>query len=95
MNVILGFIYLLLLLFLLCLMIRVVHDWIKTLTSAWNPKGIIFYFFNLAFKITNPVILKAQKMLPPLRIGNFSLDLSLIALFMLVNLLMNLINSLI
>jgi YggT family protein len=62
--------------FIALLWIRFVVDWVQVFARAWTPHGILLVLLEGVYSITDPPIKALRRVIPPLRIGSISLDLS-------------------
>ena len=60
---------------------RALLSWLPIIAPNFKPKGMIAAIFELVFTLTDPAVKFAQKLIPPLRIGNVGLDLGFILVF--------------
>lgn len=65
----------------LILLIRLVFDWIQFFSPQWTPRGAILVFLNLIYAVTAPPLRFLRRFIPPLRLGEISLDIGFIVLF--------------
>ncbi|MFI1919086.1 YggT family protein [Nocardia sp. NPDC020380] len=69
--------------FLLILIVRLIVDWVQTLSrgdvAPWTYKVRAF-----TYRVTEPVIAPLRRALPPVRLGSVSLDLAFTIIFILV-----------
>ena len=77
-------IQLILWLFLVLLIARLVFDYIQMFARSWRPSGPLLVVAELIYTVTDPPLRALRRVIPPLRIGQVSLDLSLLVLFILV-----------
>jgi YggT family protein len=63
-------------------------------SRSWRPKGIILYFVEAIYTITDPPMKFVGRFVPPLRLGAISLDMSFIVLFFGTQLLIRLLSGL-
>jgi YggT family protein len=77
-------IQLILWLFLVLLIARLVFDYIQMFARSWRPSGPLLVVAELIYTVTDPPLRSLRKVIPPLRIGQVSLDLSFLVLFVLV-----------
>jgi YggT family protein len=54
------------------------------LSRSFRPTGPLIVVFELIYTITDPPLRLLRRLIPPLRIGGFALDLAFILLFILV-----------
>ena len=90
MSIVLQIIYLVLLFFLIALIARLVLDYIQMFARSWRPSGPLLVVAELIYTVTDPPLRALRKVIPPLRIGQVSLDLSFLVLFVLVSIAMSL-----
>ena len=76
--------YLVLWLFLVLLIARLVLDYVQMFARSWRPSGPLLVVAEIVYTITDPPLKALRKVIPPLRIGQVSLDLSFLVLFVLV-----------
>ena len=77
-------IQLILWLFLVLLIARLVFDYIQMFARSWRPSGPLLVVAELIYTVTDPPLKALRRVIPPLRIGQVSLDLSFLVLFVLV-----------
>ncbi|HEX6917983.1 MAG TPA: YggT family protein [Phycicoccus sp.] len=71
-------------LYLLVLIGRVVFDWIRIFAREWRPRGAVLLVAEPVYTLTEPPLRALRKVLPPLRLGGVSIDLSFMVLFIAV-----------
>ena len=64
--------------FIAMLWIRFVVDWVQIFARSWVPRGLLLVVLEFVYSVTDPPIKALRKVIPPLRLGNFALDLSFI-----------------
>jgi YggT family protein len=62
--------------FIALLWVRFVVDWVQVFARSWSPRGALLVGLEFVYSVTDPPIKALRKVVPPLRIGNFALDLS-------------------
>lgn len=75
---------LLLWLFFILLIGRLVLDYIQMFARSWRPTGVVLIIAEVVYTITDPPLRALRKVIPPLRLGAVSLDLSFLVLIVLV-----------
>jgi len=58
------------------LWVRFVVDWVQVFARSWQPRGVLLVALEIVYSITDPPIKALRRVIPPLRIGSISLDLS-------------------
>jgi YggT family protein len=72
-------------LFLILLIARLVLDYVQMFARSWRPRGPMLVIAEIIYTITDPPLRALRKVIPPLKIGSVSIDLSFLVLFVLVN----------
>lgn len=54
---------------------RLVFDWVTVLNRRFRPRGALAVLVESIYTVTDPPIRMFRKVLPPIRLGNISLDL--------------------
>jgi len=85
--------HILLWLFILFLWVRFVFDWVQVFARSWSPGGILLVLLEGVYSVTDPPIKALRRFIPPLRIGNFALDLSFILVMVAAYLLLAVVNA--
>jgi YggT family protein len=67
--------------FLGLLILRLIMDYVMMFARNFRPTGIVAAALELAYTVTDPPLRALRRIIPPLRLGNVSLDLSFIVLF--------------
>ncbi|MCL2595775.1 MAG: YggT family protein [Promicromonosporaceae bacterium] len=84
MSATLNVIGLLLWLYLICLALRLVMDWLQRFARQWRPKGVMLLAAEGVYTITDPPLNLVRRLIPPLRLGQVSLDLAFMLVFFMV-----------
>jgi YggT family protein len=84
-SIIFALLYLVLMLFQLALIIRIVFDVVQTFARQWRPRGVALVAASAIYAVTDPPLRALRRMIPPLRIGGFALDLAFLVLFILTS----------
>jgi YggT family protein len=77
-------VYILLWLFFVLLIARLVLDYIQMFARSWRPSGLLLVVAEVVYTITDPPLKALRRVIPPLRIGSVSLDLSFLVLVVLL-----------
>lgn len=94
MAVVASILYFALLVFLILLVFRLVMEYVFMFARSYRPAGIVAVVLELCYSITDPPLNALRRVIPPLRVGRVSLDLSFIVLFIVVQILMNVVSGL-
>jgi YggT family protein len=81
--------------FRLVLLARIILDWVRAMNPSFRPKGIFLILAELAYTLTDWVIKPISKLIKPVKVGGGYLDLSIIALFVLLIILDRLLQTLV
>lgn len=71
------------------LWIRFVVDWVQVFARSWMPRGALLVALEVDYTVTDPPIKALRRVIPPLRLGNFALDLSFIIVMILAYILLS------
>ncbi len=93
MSAVAGVLYFALLVFLLFLIFRLIMEYVFLLARSYRPAGLVAAALELAYSVTDPPLKALRRIIPPLRIGQVSLDLGFIILFIVVRILMGVVGA--
>ncbi len=93
MPVVADVVYFALLVFLLLLVFRLIMEYVFLLARSYRPSGIVAVALEMAYSVTDPPLKALRRVIPPLRIGQVSLDLGFIILFIVVRILMGVVGA--
>lgn len=82
MSAVFTLISFLLWLFLLCLVVRLVFDWVQFFARDWRPRGILLVLAEAVYTVTDPPLRALRRLIPPLTLGQVRLDLAFLILFL-------------
>jgi YggT family protein len=82
-----------LLVFFILLIARLVFDYVMMFARSWRPSGVAAAGLEVVYSVTDPPLKALRRVIPPLRLGNFSIDLGFMVLLFVVYVLMNLVNA--
>lgn len=71
-------------LYFVILLARFVIELVTMLSRSWEPKGVVLLLCEAVFTVTDPPLKLLRKLIPPLKIGGVSLDLSFLVLIILL-----------
>ena len=63
------------------LFIRMIVGWTMMFARNWRPTGLVAAILEVAYTVTDPPLRALRRVLPPLRLGSFALDLAFIVVF--------------
>jgi YggT family protein len=78
------------LVFFVLLVGRLVLDWIQAFAREWRPRGVMLVVAEAVYSVTDPPLRALRRIVPPLRIGQVSVDLAFMILFVVTLLLLQL-----
>ena len=84
----------LLYIYFLILIARLVFDYVQLFARSWEPKGPILVVAEAIYTVTDPPLKFLRRFIPPLRIGQVSLDLSFLVLMLLIGITMSFLSGL-
>ena len=82
-----------LLVFFILLIARLVFDYVMMFARSWRPSGVAAVGLEVVYSVTDPPLKALRRVIPPLRLGNFSIDLGFMVLLFIVYLLMNFVGA--
>jgi YggT family protein len=82
-----SFLVLVLQIFFFLLIARLVLDYVQMFARSWRPRGVVLVIAEIVYTITDPPLRALRKVIPPLRLGGISLDLSFLVLIVIVQIL--------
>ncbi len=93
MTVALELAYFVLLVFFILLIARLVFDYVMMFARSWRPSGVAAVGLEVVYSVTDPPLKALRRVIPPLRLGNFSIDLGFMVLLFVVYVLMQVVQS--
>ncbi len=67
----------------LLLLTRLVVDWIQMFARSWVPRGPAVVALEIIYSLTDPPIRLIRRVVPPLRLGGMTLDLTILLVLLL------------
>ena len=67
--------------FIALLFVRFIIDWVMVFARNWRPSGLAAAVLELAYSATDPPLRLLRRLIPPLRLGSFALDIAFLLLF--------------
>ena len=71
-----------------------VPKYVFMLARSYRPTGVVAVLLELCYTVTDPPLKALRRVIPPLRVGRVSIDLSFIVLFIAVQILMRVVGNL-
>ncbi|KAB1660114.1 YggT family protein [Pseudoclavibacter chungangensis] len=72
-------------LYIVVLWARLILEYVQLFARNWKPKGVVLVLCEFVYSITDPPVKLVRKVVPPLRVGNISIDLAwMIVMFALI-----------
>ncbi|MDV6013466.1 YggT family protein [Haloechinothrix sp. LS1_15] len=90
MELVLLVVYYVLFVYWLFLLARVVVELVRAFSREWRPAGGVAVTLETIYTVTDPPVKALRRLIPPVRIGNVGLDLSIMVLLLVVFILMQL-----
>jgi YggT family protein len=75
---------LLLQIYFIVLIARLVLDYVQMFARSWTPRGPLLVVAEAVYTLTDPPLRALRRVIPPLRLGQVSLDLSFLVLIIAV-----------
>ena len=72
----------------MALIIRLIFDWVQMFARGWRPRGAALVTAHAVYSVTDKPLKLLRRLIPPLRLGGVSIDLSFMVLFFAVYLLL-------
>ncbi|UQX87183.1 YggT family protein [Jatrophihabitans telluris] len=85
---------LLLLVFYLLVVARLIVEFTRSFARSWRPAGVAAIGLEVVYSITDPPMKLLRRLIPPLRVGGMSIDVSVIVLFVIIYILQQIVGSL-
>lgn len=86
--------YDLLWIFQVLLIVRIVVVYVMMFARSWRPGRGLAVAFEVIFSVSDPPLKALKRVIPPLRLGGITLDLSFLVLFIIVQILIIVVGSL-
>ncbi|MCA1693406.1 MAG: YggT family protein [Actinobacteria bacterium] len=74
-------------LFLVLLVIRLIMEYVFTFARSYRASGAVAGLLEVCYSATDPPLRALKRVVPPLRVGKVSLDLSFLVVFLVVGVL--------
>jgi YggT family protein len=70
--------------YLVLLVGRLIFSWIQSFSRSWTPTGFVLVLAEACYTPTDPPLRLLRRYIPTVRLGTVALDLSFMALFLVV-----------
>ena len=80
--------------YLIILIARLVFDFVQVFARDWRPSGFILIVVEGIYTVTEPPLKLIRRVVPPIRMGQVSLDLGFLILLIGIQILMGIFRSL-
>jgi len=67
--------------FIALMFVRLIIDYVMYFARSFRPTGLVAAVLEVAYTVTDPPLRALRRVLPPLRLGGMSIDLSFIVVF--------------
>jgi YggT family protein len=92
-KLVIGLVILALWLYFILLIGRLILDYIQMFARSWRPHGPVLVIAEIIYSATDPPLRALRKVIPPLRLGSVSLDLSFLVLLILIQILISILSA--
>jgi YggT family protein len=92
-NLVLQLLIIALWLYFILLIGRLILDYIQMFARSWRPHGPVLVLAEIIYTATDPPLRALRKVIPPLRIGSVSLDLSFLVLLILIQVMISILEA--
>ena len=83
-----------LLVFYLMVVARLIAETTRSFARSWRPAGATAVGLEVIYSVTDPPMKLLRRLIPPLRVGGMSLDVSIFVLFIIIFILQQIVGSL-
>ena len=80
--------------YLIILIGRLVFDFVQIFARDWRPPGVVLVLVEAIYTVTEPPLKVLRKVVPPIRLGQVSLDLGFLILLLGIQILIGILRSL-
>lgn len=84
MNIVQNVLVFVLYAFMLVLIGRLVFEIVQSFARSWSPSGFVLVLAETTYTVTDPPLRFLRRFIKPVRLGSIALDLSFMALFLIV-----------
>jgi YggT family protein len=92
-NLVIQLLIIVLWLYFILLIGRLILDYIQMFARSWRPQGPVLVIAEVIYTATDPPLRALRKIIPPLRLGSISLDLSFLVLLILIQVMISILSA--
>lgn len=81
MAILASVVYLAAYLFSILLLVRIGLEMIQSYARSYKPRGFVLVVCELIYTVTDPPVKALRSVIPPLRLGDVALDVSVLVIF--------------
>ncbi|MCT1709712.1 MULTISPECIES: YggT family protein [Dermabacter] len=81
MAILASVVYLAAYLFSILLLVRIGLEMIQSYARSFKPRGFVLVVCELIYTVTDPPVKALRSVIPPLRLGDVALDVSVLVIF--------------
>jgi YggT family protein len=93
-GVVFGILAFVVFIYLILLFARLIIGWIQVFARDWRPSGPIVIALEVVYSATDPPLNALRRVIPPLTLGQFRLDLGFMILFFVTIIVYNVLSGL-
>ncbi len=93
MNLVVQLLIIVLWLYFILLIGRLILDYVQMFARSWRPSGPVLVVAEIIYTATDPPLRALRRVIPPLRLGSISLDLSFLVLLILIQVLISVLQA--
>lgn len=75
------------------LVARLIFEWIPAFSPEWRPRGVLLVLAEAVYTLTDPPVRLIRKVVPAIRIGSASLDISFILLLLAIRIIQGILGN--
>jgi YggT family protein len=92
-NLVVQLLIIVLWLYFILLIGRLILDYVQMFARSWRPSGPVLVVAEIIYTATDPPLRALRRVIPPLRLGSISLDLSFLVLLILIQVMISVLQA--
>jgi YggT family protein len=92
-NLVIQLLIIVLWLYFILLIGRLILDYVQMFARSWRPSGPVLVLAEIIYTATDPPLRALRRVIPPLRLGSISLDLSFLVLLILIQVMISVLQA--